>query len=163
MKLINLTLFISTLALCLLSLPGCTKNPLKEQATEDGRQFFLNQVNADVQALLPPNHELYGTFISHVGKHAEIEISEVTEDAGSATVQIHIRTIPMKNIKVLAEIAGKQSGASSSKFNMGNAVQLIESQDGMVRGQEDVSVKLLYIKSGDRYIFDKTIKTKTEE
>lgn len=138
----------------LASVVGCTK-ALDEKATEDAKQLFLSDIAGKTQSALPPNHELFGDYQSFMGKKLEVEVIESTETANNATVKVQVKTIPIKNLIVLAEIAGKQFGAKASKFNMGNASQLIEQQDGMVRGQEQVELILLYNKIGDKFVFDK--------
>lgn len=148
-------LVVATLALTLV---GCTGGTLKKKAEADAKDMFVRAVQLETQDVLPAGHELAGTFATYVERKTEISIGEIKETVQSAEVQVFYKSLPAKNRRVLAEIAGKQLGAKASKFNMGNAAQLIEAQDGMVRGLEDGEFKIRYVKVGDAWSFDKLMK-----
>lgn len=141
-----------------MALAGCTGGALKKKAEADGKDMFVRAVQLETQEVLPAEHELAGTFATYIERKTEISIGEIKESAQSAEVQVFYKSVPAKNRRVLAEIAAKQLGAKASKFNMGNAAQLIEAQDGMVRGLEDGEFKIRYVKVGDSWSFDKLLK-----
>lgn len=143
------------------TLSACT-NKLNDKALEDAKQLFMSDMAAQTQSALPANHELYGDYQAFVGKKVELEALETDETEASARVKVQITTPPLKTLVVLAEIAGKQFGSKASKFNMGNALQLIQQQEGMSSGKEQVSMVLLYKKSGNAYVFDRIEKPQNE-
>lgn len=121
---------------------ACTKKDGTPEAIAAAKNQYQAQVVADAEGFLDPKHPLFSSYVNYMLTSAEFSVAEVLEVSPESRVfQIKVVGVPQKNRKVLAEIGMKRKEEYQAKsFNFGSALNLVEQQEGMVKGPEETAL-----------------------
>lgn len=140
---------------CVFSMVSCTSRELKQRAEADAKTMYVETLEKEIEGVVMPGRlrDNYISFLKATAKF-EAESPKMASDT-QATVVVQVEAVAKENRKTLAEIASSVEENKAIKFNMGNAINLIEQQPGQVRGKIVYLYSLRYRKEGPRWILEK--------
>lgn len=136
-----------------LALTSCTlESAAKKAAIQAAKDQNREGLRKEMEDVLDPKTVLGSTYLNYLDRHTECTVSEITmEGENAAVAKVQIESIAFENRRALANIAARTPPDHIGNFNMGNALNLIEQQPGMVKGKKISFVTLRLKKTGDTW------------
>lgn len=123
--------YLAALGVFLL-LCGCTEeSKVKKVAVEAAQAQFQAEIREELAKAVQGKPYLQSTAVKILTSRTDFEVQKVDIQGNQATVLVQLLTVPPKVRVALAEIMEKLESNRIDRFNVANAIQLIQQQMGI--------------------------------